>query len=132
MSDERTPSADASSEHAPTPAEPRLFTVIRNADESGVSGTGRVLDGIVFHNGQVVVCWRGDLQARKEGSQEKGFSSVAVYPCWEAFKMIHVDAHPSNETEIVFGAEGDLDESVRELALLDRNASGGGSGDDDE
>lgn len=103
------------------PPEPRLFTVIRKADESGVSGTGRVLDGIVFHNGQVVVCWRGDVKAREEGSREKGFSSIAVYPCWEAFKTIHVDAHPLNRTEIVFGAEGGLAETVRSPSLPGRS-----------
>lgn len=30
--------------------EPKLFTVTRKSDESGVSGTGRILDGVVFHN----------------------------------------------------------------------------------
>ncbi len=38
--------------------EPRLFTLFRHVDESGISGTGRVLDGVIFHTGQVVVCWR--------------------------------------------------------------------------
>jgi hypothetical protein len=40
--------------------EPRLFTMIRKNDESHVSGTGRVLDGVVFHNGKVVICWRSE------------------------------------------------------------------------
>jgi adenine-specific DNA-methyltransferase len=33
---------------------PRLFTLVRKIDQSGISGTGRVLDGVVFHTGQVV------------------------------------------------------------------------------
>lgn len=84
-------------------SEPRLFTLIRRADESGVSGTGRVLDGVVFHTGQVVVCWRADLN-----SENPGFSSLAIYPSWEAFLHIHVRPHAPDATEIRFGAEPHL------------------------
>jgi hypothetical protein len=76
-------------------SEPVLFTLIRHEDETGVSGTGRVLDGVLFHTGQVVICWRTDLQ------NEKGFSSVTVYPSWEAFEHVHVKPHPEEQTEIV-------------------------------
>lgn len=72
-------------------AEPRLFTIIRHADESGVSGTGRVLDGIVWHNGKVTVCWRTGPH-----------SSIAVYDSFEIFKAIHIDSHPTNGTEIIW------------------------------
>lgn len=81
---------------------PRLFSLIRCRDESGVSGTGRVLDGAIFHTGQVVVCWRGDLN-----EENPGFSSIAVYPCWEAFEHVHIKAHPENETIVVFAPEWD-------------------------
>lgn len=77
---------------------PRLFTLIRHTDETGISGTGRVLDGVVFHTGQVVVCWRSDLRADKPG-----FSSLVIYHSWEAFLAIHVEPHPVEQTEIVFG-----------------------------
>lgn len=77
--------------------EPRLFSLIRHLDESGVSGTGRVIDGVVFHTGQVVICWRTDLSA-----ESPGFSSLAIYPSWEAFLHVHVEPHPETETEIVF------------------------------
>jgi hypothetical protein len=77
--------------------EPKLFSLIRNADETGVSGIGRVLDGVIFHNGQVVTCWRTDI--KKDGP---GFSSLGVYPSWEAFKSIHIDPHPENRTEIIY------------------------------
>jgi hypothetical protein len=83
--------------------EPRTFTVVRQADESGVSGTGRVLDGCIFHNGQVVICWRGDIN-----SEASGYSSLAIYPCWEAFHNVHIGAHPENETEVIFGHGADL------------------------
>lgn len=78
--------------------EPKLFTMYRNLnDESNVSGTGRVLDGMVGHNGKVVVIWRTDKDARKHG-----FSSIGVYDSFENFKAVHIDSHPSNGTVIKF------------------------------
>lgn len=78
-------------------SEPRLFTLTRLRDESGISGTGRVLDGVVFHTGQVVVCWRTDPSVGATG-----FSSLAVYPSWEAFVHVHVAPHPEGSADIQF------------------------------
>jgi hypothetical protein len=77
--------------------DPKLFTMRRKADASGVSGTGRVLDGVLFHNGTVVICWRTDVEGAAHG-----YSSVGVYPSWEAFYFLHIESHPTNETEIEF------------------------------
>lgn len=77
--------------------EPKMFTVFRRFDAGGVSGPGRVMDGIVFHTGQVVVCWRSDLDAARQG-----YSSICIYPSWDAFKHIHIDPHPENKTEVRF------------------------------
>lgn len=63
----------------------RLFTFIRHADETGISGTGRALDGTVFHTGQVVVGGRSDLQPGNPG-----FSSLVLYDSWAAFMAIRV------------------------------------------
>jgi hypothetical protein len=38
----------------------RTFIVIRNEDVSGVSGTGRIAEGVEFHDGQVAVSWFGN------------------------------------------------------------------------
>jgi len=73
---------------------PVLFTLIRHQDETGVSGTGRVLDGVIFHTGQVAICWRTDLKA------ELGFSSITLYPSWEAFEHVHIKSHDEDQTEI--------------------------------
>jgi hypothetical protein len=75
--------------------EPKLFTVIRKADASGVSGTGRVLDGTLFHNGYVAICWRTDVEGAAHG-----YTSIGVYPSWEAFYFLHIKSHPTNDTEI--------------------------------
>jgi hypothetical protein len=86
---------DSSPRKIASDTEPVLFTLIRHQDESGVSGTGRVLDGVIFHTGQVVICWRTDLE------DEEGFSSITVYPSWEAFEHVHVEPHPEEQTEIL-------------------------------
>ena len=74
--------------------EPKLFTMIRKFDESHVSGTGRVLDGVVFPNGKVVICWRKN--------EKGGHPSLGIYDSFEAFQFIHIDSHPTNETEIIW------------------------------
>ncbi len=83
---------------------PRLFTLIRHIDESGVSGTGRVLDGVIFHTGQVVVCWRTDINP-----ESVGYSSIAIYQSWEAFLHVHVRPHAEGAMEVRFGEDVDLD-----------------------
>ena len=55
----------------------RRFSMYRRGDESGVSVLGRVLDGVVFHTGQVVVCWRTDLDATQ--GKGRGRSSLGIY-----------------------------------------------------
>lgn len=77
--------------------DPRLFSLIRHKDESGISGTGRVLDGTVFHTGQVVICWRSDINPDKPG-----YSSLIIYPSWEAFVHIHIKPHAEGASEVVF------------------------------
>lgn len=81
--------------------EPRLFTLERHLDETGVSGTGRIIDGVIFHTGQVVICWRSDLRP-----QNPGHSSIAIYPSWEAFLEIHVHSHGADSADIRFLSDG--------------------------
>jgi hypothetical protein len=97
----------------PSSTEPRVFTLLRRQDETGVSGTGRVLDGVIFHTGQVVACWRTNLREETEG-----YSSITVYPSWEAFRHVHVDPHPKEQTSIVFGPDLELDH--RSLEAFDQ------------
>lgn len=40
--------------------EPRLFHLQRDTDVSGVSGSGRVADGVRWPDGTATVRWRGD------------------------------------------------------------------------
>lgn len=77
--------------------EPKMFTLYREFDSSGVSSTGRVLDGIVFHNGLVAVCWRTDVDAAAHGD-----TSIGVYMSFDAFFRVHVLSHPKNNSRIVW------------------------------
>lgn len=68
----------------------KLFHIIRKHDESGVSGTGNVLQGVVFDEGTTVVQWLVEPYG------------LGFYDSFEDFKKVHIDSHPSNETEIVW------------------------------
>ena len=64
----------------------KVFKIIRQNDETGVSGTGNVMDGVVFDDGQVIVSWKTDVK------------STGFYNSWEDFKKVHIDPHPTNKT----------------------------------
>jgi hypothetical protein len=68
----------------------RVFKMFRQADYSGVSGTGLVLEGVVFTSGKCIVNW---LTPPPSGS-------VNVFDSYEQFVKIHVSSHPTNGTTI--------------------------------
>lgn len=68
------------------------FYIIRNADESGVSWTGRVLNGCIFPD------WTTVIRRCVEWKP----NSTVVYDTYWAFREIHIDSHPTNKTEIFF------------------------------
>lgn len=76
--------------------QPRVFVLVRNGDESGTSGTGRVLDGIVFPNGTVAVCW--DTKNNPDSRVDVG--SISVFDSYDDFLSVHVSQHPDNRSEI--------------------------------
>ena len=41
----------------------RRLHLQRSTDQSGVSGTGRVAEGVVFDDGTVVLRWLGDVRS---------------------------------------------------------------------
>ena len=70
----------------------RRFTMRREFDVSGVSGTGLVLEGVQFSTGVVVIHW---LTPPPRGS-------ISVFDSLEQFLSIHVQPHPDNVTCIKF------------------------------
>lgn len=79
----------------------RTFEMTRNHDESGVSGTGKVLEGVVFSDGPCVVRWVADNSPAR---------SEARYDSFGAFVAIHVSPHMDNKTEIRF-SDGEVYEN---------------------
>lgn len=71
----------------------RSFEMIRKDDETGISGTGKVVEGVVFTDGECVVKWV------VENSMGR---CVAIWPNLASFLSIHVYPHPDNKTEIIF------------------------------
>lgn len=72
---------------------PRCFIMYREKDFSGVSGTGAVLEGVVFSSGKTIAQWR-------DSPTLKG--STVIYDSFNDFYGIHVASHPDNETRIEF------------------------------
>lgn len=79
----------------------KTFEMIRNNDETGVSGTGKVLEGAIYSNGQVIVYWTAS-----------DYHSFGMYKNFFEFYTIHVASHPSNNTQIMFNNE-DIANPVR-------------------
>lgn len=65
----------------------RRFHLQRNQDATGISGTGRVAEGVVFSNGWCAMTWLTE------------FTSVVFYPSMKDIEHIH--GH-GGLTEIVF------------------------------
>lgn len=61
----------------------RRFYLNRVNDQTGISRTGRVLEGILTQSGKVFVEWRPP------------HSTMGIYNSLTEFKTIHVDCHPS-------------------------------------
>lgn len=74
----------------PKTPEVQVFKMIRNDDDSGISGTGTVVEGVVYSDGSVVVRWLGATPCK------------AHWDSFDAFKKIHIESHPDNNTEIVW------------------------------
>lgn len=74
----------------------KRFVLFRKVDESGISGPGEVLDGVVFDDGSTVVKWR---ISRSFGH---GVSNIAIFDRFEDFLTVHVESHESSSNEVRF------------------------------
>jgi hypothetical protein len=87
----------------------RCFVLQRDEDESGISGTGIVAEGVVFSNGVAVVNWLTE------------WKSTAVYKDIESVEKIH--GH-NGKTKIVYFPNVDLGEIYNGLVVLSEPALG--------
>jgi len=82
----------------PKPAEKRAprgietFTVCRQNDEGGISGTGVVIEGVLFATGQVVLHWLSPSP----------IGSISIFASIDDFKKIHAAPHKENKTIITW------------------------------
>jgi len=70
----------------------RTFTVCRRVDETGVSGEGVVIEGVVLGTGQCIVHW---LYPPPRGG-------IAIFDSMTDFIRVHIEPHPSNKTIITY------------------------------
>lgn len=72
------------------PTAPITFSMIRRNDETGISGNGRVLVGVLFPSGKVVVEWQSEK------------SSIVFWESLEDFLDIHINSHPDNRSLLIW------------------------------
>jgi len=70
----------------------QTFTVARQSDETGVSGEGVVIEGVLLATGQCIAHW---LYPRPKGS-------IAIFDSMNDFVTVHIKPHPSNRTIITY------------------------------
>ena len=70
----------------------RSFTVCRQTDETGISGEGVVIEGVVLASGHCIIHW---LFPPPRGG-------IAIFDSLEDFLKVHVKPLPENKTIITF------------------------------
>lgn len=55
----------------------KRFLFVRNEDETGISGTGSIAEGVVLSNGKVVVNWLTQ------------YETLSVYPDMKTAEFLH-------------------------------------------
>lgn len=73
--------------------QPRLFHLQRDRDVSGVSGTGRVADGVLWPDGTVTIRWRGDRPSTVHWDALA--DAEAVHGHGGATRIVWADEEPS-------------------------------------
>ncbi|MFH9977918.1 hypothetical protein ACH4ND_01395 [Streptomyces sp. NPDC017179] len=72
---------------------PRLFHLQRDHDVSGVSGTGRVADGVLWSDGTVAVRWLGDRPSTVHWDRLD--DALAIHGHGGATRIVWADEQPS-------------------------------------
>jgi hypothetical protein len=70
----------------------KSFTVYRDDDTTGVSGTGVIIEGVKLASGQAIIHW---LYPPPRGG-------IAIFDSMEDFIKVHINPHPSNKTIITY------------------------------
>lgn len=78
--------------HEFTTGLPRAFALVRLKDTSGISGTGLVMQGVIFDDGRVAARWVTADRPR----------STVLWDDFDAWYDVHVRPHPENESVVLF------------------------------
>ena len=70
----------------------KTFTVYRGNDETGISGDGIVIEGVVLATGHCIVHW---LYPPPRGG-------IAIFDSMTDFVKVHIKPHPTNKTIITY------------------------------
>ena len=70
----------------------RSFTVCRQTDETGISGEGVVIEGVVLASGHCIIHW---LFPPPRGG-------IAIFDSMSDFVKVHIEPHPANQTIITY------------------------------
>ncbi len=92
--EESSPSVDLKPKPPPrlAPRGIRTFTVCRQKDETGVSGEGVVIEGVVLASGHCIIHW---LYPPPRGG-------IAIFDSIQDFEKVHIKPHPTNKTILTF------------------------------
>jgi len=87
----------------------KKFAMIRNFDITGVSGSGYMLEGVVFQNGKVAATWlpTGPIIA----------TSLVLFDSMDDFMKVRVDSHPENKTQIIWEDDPEFPEDKPEQLI---------------
>ena len=90
----------------------RMFRLVREVDETGISGTGVVAEGIEFSDGRVALRW-----------QTGDHNSTVIWDSIESVRAIH--GH-GGLTQVVFDGEKEtvVEVAQRMIAELDKAVNG--------
>lgn len=94
----------------------QVFDMIRENDESGISGSGHVASGAIFPDGVTAIRWLTET------------GSTSTFDTFEDFKKVHVDSHPGNKTQLRMYSLSPADTS-KMLKAIDSQAALAGSRD---
>jgi len=70
----------------------QTFTVCRQADETGISGTGVVIEGVKLATGQAIIHWLSPAPV----------GAIAIFNSMSDFIDTHIKPHPENKSIITY------------------------------
>lgn len=72
----------------------------RQEDETGVSGRGKVVEGVIYSDGTCVTRWVTETSTGR---------STNIWDSYGAFVSVHITPHPTNKTIITF-SDGEVND----------------------